>query len=307
MGEGVAPSETQVRSNTKTVAAVVIVTGLSGSGKSTALAVFEDMDFVTVDGLPVEFALPMAQMISEHGLDKHRGIALGMDLRQDDFLNGYKKSMDDLAAQGFAPRVIFFETKKDVLLKRYATTRRPHPLEKEGIGLEQALSLERHRLRHLRKSADLVIDTSSHSIHDLRRIIQTKWNMFGRLARNLKVHIISFGFKYGTPSEADMVLDLRFLPNPYFVESLKILSGLDEAVRDYVLKHKAGREFFNKLKVFMKFILKQNEKEGRYRLTLAIGCTGGRHRSVAIAEALADTLREEKYSLTLEHRHLELG
>jgi UPF0042 nucleotide-binding protein len=307
MAAGISPSGSPSVAVEADNIAVVIVTGLSGSGKSTALAVFEDMNFVTVDGLPVEFATPMAKMIREHGLDKYRGIALGMDLRQSDFLNGWDRTLNDLTSQGFVPRIAFFEANNDILLKRYATTRRPHPLEKEGLGLEQAMAQERYRLRHVRKNADLVMDTSSHSIHDLRRLIQTKWNMLSKLTRNLKIHLVTFGFKYGTPSEADMVFDLRFLPNPYFIPELKPLSGLDAPVRAYVLKNNPGREFFNKLKIFMEFILKQNEKEGRYRLTVAIGCTGGRHRSVAVAEALAEAFRDENYSPTLEHRHLELG
>ena len=285
---------------------VVIITGLSGSGKSTALAVFEDMGFFTVDGLPAVFAPQIVSMISKEGFG-YNGIALGMDLRQSDFNREYDQALVELHKLGYVPRVLFFEAKPDVLIKRYATTRRPHPLEKEGLGLEQALEMERSRLRHLRKTADLVLDTSSHSIHDLRRVIQDKWKNLRHLARALRIHIISFGFKYGAPSEADMMFDLRFLPNPFFVPELKPLSGLDADVAAYVLEHEPGKEFFNRLKDFLRFILVQYETEGRFRLTIAIGCTGGRHRSVAIAEALAKEFQIEDYSLTLEHRHLALG
>lgn len=287
---------------------VVIITGLSGSGKSTALAVFEDMDFFSVDGLPAMFAPQMATMVAERQAEApYTGVALGMDIRQSDFGRDYDLALRKLRAAGFAPRMIFFEAKPDVLLKRYATTRRPHPLEKEGLGLEKALEMERSRLRHLRKASDLVIDTSTHSIHDLRRALQEKWKHLHSLTKILRVHIISFGFKYGVPSEADMVFDLRFLPNPFFIPELKPLSGKDPDVADYVLDQDPGKEFFRRLVDFLRYVLLQYEKEGRFRLTIAIGCTGGRHRSVAISEALARDLRAEQYSLTLEHRHLELG
>jgi len=285
---------------------VVIITGLSGSGKSTALAVFEDMVFFTVDGLPAVFAPQIAGMIRKEGFG-YRGIALGMDLRQSDFNHEYDQAMEELHKQGFVPRVLFLEARPDALFKRYATTRRPHPLEKEGLGLEQALEMERSRLRHLRKTADLVLDTSSHSVHDLRRVIQDKWKNLRSLTRALRIHLLTFGFKYGTPAEADMMFDLRFLPNPYFIPELKELSGLDKPVADYVLGQDPGKEFCARLSDFLCYILTQFESEGRFRLTVAIGCTGGRHRSVAMAEALADLLRKNGYTLTLEHRHLSLG
>ncbi|MDR2125144.1 MAG: RNase adapter RapZ [Desulfovibrio sp.] len=294
-------------SDTTTKPAAVVITGLSGSGKSTALSVFEDLSFFTVDGLPARFAAPMADMIGEEIPAKYRGIALGMDLRQSGFIDEFTTALPELAKRGFVPYVLFFEAGNDVLLKRYATTRRPHHLEKEGLGLEQAVDMERHRLRRLRKSADMVVDTSDYSVHDLRRVILNKWKMLSSQTRTLKIHLITFGFKYGIPAEADMLFDLRFLPNPYFVSELKSLSGLDVQVAEFVLNNETGREFFTKLKDFMSFILRQFEQEGRYRLTVAVGCTGGRHRSVAIAEALAAVFRAGQYAFTLEHRHLELG
>ena len=285
---------------------VVIITGLSGSGKSTALSVFEDMGFFTVDGLPAVFAPQLIGMIRKEGFG-YQGIALGMDLRQSDFNHEYDQAMEELHTQGFIPKVLFLEARADVLFKRYATTRRPHPLEKEGLGLEQALEMERNRLRHLRKTADLVLDTSSHSVHDLRRVIQDKWKNMRSQSRALRIHLLTFGFKYGSPSEADMMFDLRFLPNPFFIPDLKELSGLDKPVADYVLEQEPGKEFFARLVGFLYFTLAQFEFEGRFRLTIAIGCTGGRHRSVAMGEALAGLLRKDGYTLTLEHRHLSLG
>jgi UPF0042 nucleotide-binding protein len=285
----------------------VIVTGLSGSGRSTALSVFEDLSFFTVDGLPARFAAPMAGLIAGEIPGKYVGVALGMDLRQSGFTDEFTEALPELTKRGFVPYVLFFEAGNDVLLKRYAGTRRPHPLEREGPGLERAVGMERRRLRPLRQSADMVIDTSEYSVHDLRRVILNKWAMLSGRTRNLKIHIITFGFKYGIPAEADMVFDLRFLPNPYFVPELKMLSGLDPPVSDFVLNNEPGREFFMRLKDFTGFILRQSELEGRYRMTAAVGCTGGRHRSVAVAEALAAAFRAEQYVFTLEHRHRELG
>jgi UPF0042 nucleotide-binding protein len=238
---------------------------------------------------------------------QYNGVALGMDLRQNDFSYEYDQSLVALRNAGYSPQLLFLEANADVLLKRYAETRRPHPLEREGLGLEEALKMERRRLRRVRHTADLVLDTSMHSIHDLRRVLQEKWKHLRSLSKALRVHIISFGFKYGMPSEADMVFDLRFLPNPYFFPELKPLSGKDAAIVDFVLQEDPGKDFFCRLADFLHYVLLQYETEGRFRLTIALGCTGGRHRSVAVAEALAHALRGEKYSLTLEHRHLELG
>ena len=228
-------------------------------------------------------------------------------VRESEFIREYEESVRALHKRGFAPRILFFEAREDVLIKRYATTRRPHPLEKEGLGLERAIEMERIRIKRLRKMADMVLDTSTYSIHDLRRVIQEKWKNLRHLTKTLRVHILTFGFKYGTPSEADMVFDLRFLPNPYFIPELKPLSGRDQAVADYVLTSNPGKEFLARLKDFLVYVLEQYEAEGRFRLTIAIGCTGGRHRSVAVAEALAKTLRAKYKALTMEHRHLELG
>ena len=286
---------------------VVILTGLSGSGKSSALGVFEDMGFFTVDGLPAVFVAQMIHMVTGASTPNYCGIVIGMDLRQGDFVGDYEKALLELRGEGYLPRTVFLEAKPDILMKRYATTRRPHPLEKEGLGLEQALEEERSRLSRLRKTADVVIDTSGHSIHDLRRVMQAKWNALRDLKRTMRIHLISFGFKYGTPAEADMLFDLRFLPNPYFVPDLKPLSGQDASVAAYVLDNEPGKTFFVRLADFLEYLLAQNEAEGRFRLTIAVGCTGGRHRSVATAEALAARFGEAGYTCSLEHRHLDLG
>ena len=285
---------------------VVVVTGLSGSGKSTALNVFEDLGYFCVDGLPASM-LPKLVSLFLGKDSKHRGLALGMDLRQEDFLEQWNDAVQDLAARGILVRVLFVEAKPAALMRRYATTRRPHPLESGELGLEQALMKERAMLAPLRKDAELVLDTTGYSIHDLRRMVQERFGAKVHAGQGMRVHVISFGFKYGVPAEADLVFDLRFLPNPYFVPELRPMSGKDAPVADYVLQSEPGQTFKNKLQEFLQYLLPLYAAEGRYRVAVAIGCTGGRHRSVAMSELLSTTLRDSGYSVTLEHRHFDLG
>lgn len=286
---------------------VSIVTGLSGAGKSTALRVFEDLRHLAVDGLPASLAPEMAAMMQRESMRHFKGIALGMDIRQGNFLDELNAALGELSGMGIRPQLVFLEADDKTLMRRYAATRRPHPLEREGMGLEAALHAERERLKPLRDMADLVLDTSHFSIHDLRRAIQKQWNRETGAGRTLRVNVLSFGFKYGIPHEADMVFDLRFLPNPYFVEDLRPLSGRDKPVADYVFASPQATEYAAKLMDLLLFLLPQMEAEGRYRVTVALGCTGGRHRSVALAEYLAQAVRQAGYPVSLEHRHLELG
>ncbi|MDR2574276.1 MAG: RNase adapter RapZ [Desulfovibrio sp.] len=284
-----------------------IVTGLSGAGKSTALQVFEDLNYFTVDGLPAGLALEMTNMMKLHPMSHFKGIALGMDMRQSDFLAEINEALAVVRGQGFRPLLIFLEARIQELIRRYATTRRPHPLERKGMGLEAALAFERESLMPLREQADIVIDTSEFSVHDLRRAIQKRWSGKSGKLSVVRVNVISFGFKYGVPREADMVFDLRFLPNPYFVEELRPLCGKDKAVSEYVFAGEKAVEFRGKLIDLLCFMLPMMEAEGRYRVAVAVGCTGGRHRSVAMAEEIAQALRQADYPVSLEHRHLELG
>ncbi|MDR3357965.1 MAG: RNase adapter RapZ [Desulfovibrio sp.] len=296
---GTAPEQAGVR--------VCIVTGLSGAGKSTALQVFEDLNYFAVDGLPANLSPEMANMMKLHPMSHFRGIALGMDMRQSNFLGEINEALSALSERGVRPWLIFLEARTQELIRRYATTRRPHPLERKGMGLEAALTLERESLAPLRELADIVIDTTKFSVHDLRRAIQKRWSGHQSKLRAVRVNVISFGFKYGVPREADIVFDLRFLPNPYFIEELRQLCGKDKAVSDYVFATEKAVEFSEKLNDLLCFMLPMMETEGRYRVTVALGCTGGRHRSVAMAEEIAQTLRQADYPVSLEHRHLELG
>lgn len=285
---------------------VLVVTGISGSGKSTALKVFEDLGFFCIDGLPAGMAAKIAELILKED-SKYRGLALGMDMRQLEFADDWDAGLKELELIGIDPQIVFLEAKQGELVRRYATTRRPHPLESQSLGLDQALAQEREMLDPIRRKADLVLDTSDYSVHDLRRVIQTKWTAIEELGRGMRVHIITFGFKYGVPTEADFVFDLRFLPNPYFDENLRSLSGLDDSIQDYVLKSDVGAGFNEKFLEFITYMLPLYADEGRYRITLALGCTGGRHRSVSVAESVLATLKKKGYAVTIEHRHMELG
>lgn len=286
---------------------VCVVTGLSGAGKSTALQVLEDLGYFTVDGLPGSMVPDMVNITERSSMGHFRGVALGVDVRSDGFLEDVSAAMQRLKERGLRPVIFFVEADASALMRRYATTRRPHPLEREGMGLDAALTVERQRLAPLRGMADIVLDTTNFSIHDLRRAVQNRWsNAQGRL-RSIKVNVVSFGFKYGVPKEADMVFDLRFLPNPYFIEELRALSGRDAPVVSYVFADPTSREFRARLTEFLLFTLPLVESEGRFRLTIALGCTGGRHRSVSMAEYLFRVFSQSDYPAALEHRHLELG
>ncbi|HDQ40269.1 MAG TPA: RNase adapter RapZ [Desulfonatronum sp.] len=286
---------------------LVVVAGLSGAGKSTVLNVFEDMGFFCVDGLPVKLVGKMVLLFDELKLERHRGLALGLDVRQTDFAAQWEQVMAEMHKTGIFLKLLFLEARDDVLIRRYATTRRPHPLETLLPGLDQAIARERTMLEGLRLQADLIVDTSDYSIHDLRRFVQEQWTLENNFGRGMRVHLISFGFKYGVPLEADLVFDLRFLPNPYFNERLRPLSGMDGQVANYVLGEDPGRAFLSRFQEFMNFLLPLYALEGRYRLTMALGCTGGRHRSVVVTQALLSSLTALGFVVSLEHRHLDLG
>lgn len=289
-----------------TIFPIVILTGLSGAGKSTALRVFEDMGFFCVDGLPVAMVPKLAELYRNQTDSRARGLALGMDVRQRDFLHDWANALSELKGANIRPQVIFIEADERELLRRYSETRRPHPLESEQLGLKQALAEEVRVLEPLRRDAGLVLDTSQYSIHDLRRVLQEKWAYMEEQGGGLRVHIVSFGFKYGgPPKEADLVFDMRFLPNPYFDPTLKALSGQDAGVAEYVLATEPGATFIERFLDFLRYLVPLYAAEGRYRLTVGVGCTGGRHRSVAVSERLRSVLAAEDYVVSLEHRHID--
>ncbi len=287
----------------------LIAAGLSGAGKSTALQVFEDLGYFTVEGLPTSLVYEMITMMRHDSMRHFKGIALGISLHTAQSTEDLHTALRMLCLQDVNTQIIFLEADEGELLRRYATTRRPHPLEGDGIGLEKALQKEYTKLEDVRKMANLVLDTTKFSIHDLRRALQQHYGKEGSgqdSLRPTKVNIISFGFKYGVPKEADMVFDVRFLPNPHFDVALRPLSGKDAAIDAYVYGTNLEQMFFSKFREFILFILGLMEAEGRFRLTLAIGCTGGRHRSVATTERLYKAIQQAGYVTSLEHRHMTL-
>ena len=296
-----------MESENRSAPPIVVVVGVSGAGMSTALQVFEDLKFVTADGLPPSVLPDMARLLGEQALGPSQGVALGARLLRAEFCEDLLLALRRTSIAGERPLLMFLTADPAVIIRRYGTTRRPHPLEREGLGLEQAMAEEAASLAPVREAADIVVDTSAFSVHDLRRMIQRKWRAVSAHLRSLKVNLISFGYKYGVPREADMVFDLRFLPNPFFVEELRPLSGKDQAVADYIFADAPAREFERNFLNFLSFLLPYYDNEGRYRLSIAIGCTGGRHRSVALVEALAATLKKQDYTVSVEHRHMELG
>lgn len=298
------PTAFIVRSMKTTPRQLCIVTGLSGAGKSTAIGVFEDLNFFAVDGLPASLSPEMTAMMSRPAMCHYDGMALGMDLREHNFMDELELALLNLSSHEMAVRLLFLEASETELLRRYAFTRRPHPLEKKGFGLAHAISSEREQLKPLRGMADVIIDSTGFSIHDMRRAIQRHFGSGAPAEHSLKINLLSFGYKYGIPEDADFVFDMRFLPNPFFVDSLKPLSGKDEAVAEYVFAAPLARELRQKTYDYFQFLLPQIEEEGRRRVTIAIGCTGGRHRSVAMAEKLAESLRKDHYEVLLEHRNL---
>ncbi len=286
---------------------IVIVTGLSGAGKSTALKVFEDLGFFCVDGLPCAMVDRMAHLFQKENPGSYRGLALGIDVRQGDLLQDWERAKKRLGRRGIQPQVLFLEASLDSLVQRYAETRRPHPLATSDLGLEQAIRKEMELLEPVRREVDLILDTTEFTLHDLRRALQRNWRFMTDPSLGLRVHLLSFGYKYGMPREADLVFDLRFLPNPHFEPDLKGVSGKEEVVRDYIFQNQVATDFKHRFIDFLLYLLPLYAREGRYRVAVALGCTGGFHRSVAMTEEVYEAMLENGYSVSLEHRHLELG
>ena len=283
-----------------------IVTGLSGAGKSTALHAFEDLGYFAVDGLPASLSPDMADLMEKPEMRHFRGIAIGMDMREANFIEEFNAALFRLQPHELSVNLIFLDASNGELMRRYASTRRPHPYEKNGLGLAEAIASERKDLQPLKDLADLVVDSSGYSIHDLRRAIHKRFRPDQSPGQGLRINVISFGFKNGLPEDADFVFDARFLENPFFVPELRPLSGLDPDVARFVFKSGAAEEYLRLLLELFKFVLPQMESEGRSRITIAIGCTGGRHRSVALVEKLAGKLRQAGFSPVVEHRNINV-
>ncbi|MDY7030641.1 MAG: RNase adapter RapZ [Thermodesulfobacteriota bacterium] len=281
---------------------LVIISGLSGSGKSTAIKALEDIGFFCVDNLPV-ILLPKFLELSLQAPGEISKVALVMDIRERGFLKEYPRIFHELKNQGHMMEIIFLECSDEILLRRFSETRRSHPMA-EGKSVLEGIKLERESLSHLRSMANKVIDTSHYNVHQLKESIRQYFSEVTSLKR-MTINLLSFGYKYGLPYDADLIMDVRFLPNPYFIEELKTLSGENQEVLDYVLHRKESQDFLRKFSDLIYFLIPLYESEGKSYLTIAIGCTGGRHRSVAVINELAGYLKEESYHVTIRHRDIE--
>ena len=280
---------------------ILIITGLSGSGKTTVLRALEDVGYFCVDNLPLSLLPAFLQELSRTSQDS-RKIALVMDVRTAGFLKHYSRVCEDLKQQGYTLHLLFLEADEQVLLRRFSQTRRQHPLA-DRDSIVQALREERASLQEVRRMAHRILDTSRYNPHQLRKLILDEYADV-EPRRRMLLHLISFSYKNGLPPEADLVMDVRFLPNPYFVDELRPLTGNEPRVRDFVMEQEETQAFLRQFYGFLNFLLPRFQREGKTHLTLAIGCTGGQHRSVVIANVLGEHLSQENLPVTLTHRDM---
>ena len=282
---------------------LVVVTGLSGGGKSRAVNVLEDFDFYCVDNMPVSMMPKFAELCLAAGA-KYKRVAVVTDVRAITDFNELFRAFDEIEAMGCRCFVLFMEAKTDTIIHRYKETRRPHPLDTDGRSLTDAVLAEQELMQPLRSRADMIIDTTGLTVGMLR---QKLYNAFMKEASwmPLTVTISSFGFKYGLPIDADTVLDVRFLPNPYYVPELRTKTGMDQDVFDYVFGHPDSQEYMTRLVDLFRFLLPRYINEGKTSFVIAVGCTGGHHRSVAVARKLAEDIHSMGYPVELYHRDIK--
>ncbi len=280
---------------------VVIVTGLSGSGKSTALRALEDIGFFCVDNLPV-ILLPKFIDITTQSSPEIKRVAMVMDLRERSFIERYERIFERLKEKGYKIEILFLEASEDSLLRRFSETRRNHPLSEKG-SIAEGIQMEIEKLSPLRQMADKILDTTTTNVHQLKDAVQRLF-LPSKQQKRMTVNVMSFGYRYGLPADADLVMDVRFLPNPYYVEDLKNQDGHNRAVEKYVLDNPESKEFLRKTIDLMNFLIPLYEKEGKARLTLAMGCTGGKHRSVVMANQMSLHFHAMKYMVHTSHRDI---
>lgn len=284
---------------------LVIVTGMSGSGKSTALNILEDAGYYCVDNLPIQLFDMFAELISGRDAEVSK-VALGIDIRSDQRFEEVMKAIARLKNADYPVNVLFLDTTDEVLLKRYKASRRLHPLAPDGRVLD-GITKERKILEGLKKSADFIIDTSFLINAELKSEIERIF-VEDKKFNSLMVNVVSFGFKNGIPLDADLVFDVRFLPNPFYVDELKTLTGLDREVRDYVMSFPESEQFLDKIEDLLTFLIPNYIKEGKYQLVIAIGCTGGQHRSVTLATKLYERMKGHgDFGIKLSHRDVPGG
>ncbi len=282
----------------------VIVTGMSGAGKSTALKMLEDMEYFCVDNLPVMLIEKFVRLLRDGGSGEIEKVAVGVDIRNGKALDELETVLENINFSGVGIEILFLDADDDVLVRRYKESRRSHPLAVGGR-VDEGIRKERERLRFLKEYADYILDTSKLLTRELKAELE-KIFVENRSFKNLMVTVLSFGFKYGIPQDADLVFDVRFLPNPYYIEELRPLSGNDHPVSDYVMSFDLAHEFSDKLEDMIRFLIPNYITEGKTQLVIAVGCTGGKHRSVTLANELYRRLGEnEEYGIRVEHRDIE--
>ena len=281
----------------------IIVTGLSGAGKSEATNALEDMGYFCVDNLPPKLIKKFAEVCkqSQGSIDK---VALVMDIRGGIFFDDLFESLSELSREQFQYEILFLDTSDEVLVKRFKEKRRSHPLAPGGRVIT-GIELERQKLREVKDKADVIIDTSKYAIKDLREEMARKFGDKEMPEKQMAITILSFGFKYGIPVDSDLVFDVRFIPNPFYIPELKPFSGNDEPVKNYVMDQIETQTFLEKANDMFEFLIPNYQKEGKRQLIISIGCTGGRHRSVAIANSIYETLRANNHDVYVEHRDIK--
>lgn len=283
----------------------IVVTGMSGGGKSTAMKMLEDMGFYCVDNLPVLLINKFAELVKTPNTELEK-VALGLDVRSSQDFARVEQILDELREKEYQFEILFMDANDKTLLKRYKETRRIHPLsDKENPRIENGIEKEREILSSIKKKANYVIDTSKILTRELKEELDRIFLQNGEY-NNLMVNIVSFGFKNGIPQDADLVFDVRFLPNPFYIDELKHITGNEKPVQDYVMGFKEAEEFLEKLKDMLAFLLPGYIKEGKYQLVIAIGCTGGQHRSVTLANALYREMKKQgNHGLSISHRDIK--
>ena len=283
----------------------VVVTGMSGGGKRTALKMLEDAGYYCVDNLPVSLVERFMELISMPDSEINK-VALGMDVRTDQSFQDATRILRELREKGYDFEILFMDADEQALIKRYKETRRIHPLAADGR-VEEGIRKEREILENIRRTADYVIDTSNLLTRELKEELDRIF-VNNEDYNSLMVTIMSFGFKNGIPADADLVFDVRFLPNPFYIDEMRTKTGKDPEVRDYVMSFQESRDFLEKLTDMLLFLIPNYVKEGKYRLVVAIGCTGGKHRSVTLANALFEEMKDQgEYGLKLYHRDINNG
>ncbi len=280
---------------------ILIVTGLSGSGRSAALKAFEDIGFYCVDNLPLDLLAAFVEF-AERSEDARRS-AIGIDVREKVFTRQFPALYSGLKADGHAIEMLYLDASDQTIVRRFSETRRPHPLAKGTTPLLDAIRKERTALGEVRKLADRIIDTSDYTVHDLRQAVERHYSQ-DDANRPMVITLITFGYKFGVPYDLDLLFDLRFLPNPHFVPELRALTGENSAIRDFIMERPDSGEFLRRLVEFLEYLMPRYRSEGKSYLTIGFGCTGGRHRSVALSLLVADRLRERGYVVNVKHRDI---